>query len=144
VVDVASNAAELSWSGVVDNTPPAVDVRSPGERADGVVRFVVEVTDPSGVACVQLRLGDGDWVQMVRDGEGTYVHEWSTDTGDNQDLRYTVRATDGLGNAGETGHGVEIANLNVLLVVAVLAIVAAVAIAFVLVRLRRGGGPERP
>ncbi len=142
VEDVAFNKAIMTWEVMVDNTPPTVDVRSPGDRADGVVRFVVEVTDASGVASVQLRLGDGDWMVMVHEAEGVYVHEWSTETGDNEDLRYSVRATDGLGNTGETEHKVEIANFNVMTALAVLAMVAAAVVVAAFLYIRRGGSGE--
>ena len=143
VVDVASNTAILNWTGVVDNAPPTVYVRSPGDRANGAVRFVVEVTDVSGVTSVQLRLGDGDWMVMVHEAEGVYVHEWSTDSGDNQDLHYTVRASDSLGNTGETDRKVEISNFNVITALVLLAMVAMAVIVAAFIYLRRGGSGER-
>ncbi len=89
--------------GVVDTTPPSVEVLPPAPVCAGNESLIyVRASDITGVSSVSLRTSDGrvytgEYTGSDSSGNGTYVFRLTADS----DLLYTVTAVDGRYNTGE-------------------------------------------
>jgi len=128
----------------VDNTPPAITVRSPtGAAQKGLVRIAVDVSDATGVTEVLVRIDGGAWKDMsVTRTPGRYEYKWQTAVPQNGEHSFEVRVTDSLGNRGTTVYTFKVDNPDygpiILLVLVILVVVGVV----MLVARGRKKGPE--
>ncbi len=123
--DAAGHESTLTWDVFVDNTAPVIVSQSPrdGASVQGIVRFEANVTDDTGVEAVQVRIGSGPWMTMVEQADGTYLYKWETTSDDDtEDLEYSLRVTDDLGNTEDTGYGIVVDNPTNMAFVALLVI----------------------
>ncbi len=114
-MDGAMHNSTLHWTVVVDNTAPDVlsMVPADGASVEDDVEFKVDASDATDVASVHIRIGADPWVAMTKQESGLWLHVWETTTNDNEeDLAYTVRVTDTLGNTKEVGATITVDNPN--------------------------------
>jgi hypothetical protein len=129
----------------VDNTPPVVTVRSPGNIAQkGTVVISVDIADQTGVSDVEVRLDGGAWKEMsVTRTPGRYEYKWPTGVAQNGAHSFEVRTQDSLGNRGTTVYTFKVDNPDywpvVLVVLVVLTVVGGV---MLVARGRRRRGEE--
>ena len=111
--DAAGHDSPLVWEVYVDNTAPTIIEQSPKDGAEvlEIVHFEVTALDDTGIESVLLRIGHGPWIAMTLQDDGTYLYKWETTSEDDQeDLDYTVRITDDLGNTEDTTYSIDVAN----------------------------------
>lgn len=133
-VDAAGHSSSVEWSVFVDNTAPLIVEQSPksGSEVKEIVHFEVLATDDTGIESVMLRIGHGPWITMTLQDDGTYLYKWETTGEDDQeDLDYTVRVTDDLGNTEDTTYNIDVNN-PMSMVWIVLAVILIVLIGLVL------------
>jgi hypothetical protein len=94
---------------LIDNTGPMVTVLGPKDEIKGIAKFKIQVTDPSGVDRVMIRIGGGEWREM-RYEEGQYVYRWKTTEEDNGDQPYDIKVVDKLGNEEILAYSIVVNN----------------------------------
>ena len=101
-------------SAIVDTGPPTCAIISPAEG--GFVKEQVSIQARaldagSGVALVEIQIGDGNpWVEAVSSeaGEDIWEYEWVSSGFSDDAYTIVCRATDQIGNLGDSSPGVEI------------------------------------
>ncbi|MGQ9582700.1 MAG: Ig-like domain-containing protein [Thermoplasmatota archaeon] len=138
----AGLAASATREFRVDNSPPAVSVRSPGNADQkGDVKIVVEVSDATGVQSVMVRVDGGQWREMTASRmTGRYTHTYPTTLAQNGEHTFEIRVRDALGNEGSTVHSFKVRNDDwgpYILVLVVVLILVAVGVVMVRGRKKR-------
>ncbi len=97
---------------VVDNTPPAVDIRNPGsgEEVRDTVEIRAKVTDNVGVESVEYSVDTVTWNNMTAEGSGIYSAPWDSTETEDGGVTIQVRAFDASDNKGTDNVGVEVNN----------------------------------
>ncbi len=137
--DAAGHESTVSWTVFVDNTAPVVIDQFPRDKStvEGKVVFRTIATDDSGIDSVLLRIGQENWVAMTLQDDGSYVYRWETTSDDDEeDLQYTIRVRDTLGNVEDETHTFTVDNPASLAYIALL-IILVVLIVFVYILMRR-------
>lgn len=99
-VDTAGLKTEIKRSIIVDNTGPNVLIVSPtpSDIVSGDVEFFVTVTDISDVERVYIRIDKGQWKEMKKRGDDSYIYNWNSRKVYNGKYDVDVKAVDTLGN----------------------------------------------
>jgi len=117
--DKAGNTSTIaSVTVTVDNTDPTVTITSPANNATvaGTVTIEGTASDPNSgtVATVEVRIEDSSGSAVVNwtaaSGTANWSYDWDTSGAADGDYTIKVRATDGVGNQGETSISVTLAN----------------------------------
>jgi hypothetical protein len=104
---------------------------------EGTVTFKTTVEDETGFDQVLLRIDRGEWVALIKQDDNSYVYKWETTSDDDEeDLQYTIRVKDTLGNTKDETHAITVDNPANLAYIALL-IILVVLIIFVYILMRR-------
>jgi flagellar hook assembly protein FlgD len=106
---------EISTTITVDNSGPAITIAKPakGKTVKGDVEFIVEVTDATGIATVQISIDKGEWKDMKLE-DGKYVYNWNSRKFYNGKYDVDVRAVDTLGNEAKASSDINVDNFPML------------------------------
>lgn len=112
VTSKAGLTTNLTRQFKVDNTPPAITVRSPSNAAQtGQVTISVDVKDATGISSVQARIDGGSWKDMmVSKTSGRYELKWQTGVPQNGYHNFEIRVEDTLGNKATSAYYFKVEN----------------------------------
>jgi hypothetical protein len=90
---------------------PTVEITSPGDGStvSDTITITAEVTAESGIETVEVKMGQGSWMEMYLDGD-EYLYEWDTTEERNGDTGISVKATDDQGLSGIDNIDVTVEN----------------------------------
>ncbi|UCE35975.1 MAG: hypothetical protein JSW00_10445 [Thermoplasmata archaeon] len=139
--DSVDLSTQISTTITVDNTGPTITISEPakGKTVEGDVKFIVELTDATGIDVVQIRIDKGEWIDM-KEEDGKYVYNWNSRKAYNGKYDVDVKAVDTLGNEAVGSSEIKVDNFPML---AFLVFIVILVILVVLMVISWSKGPKK-
>ncbi|UCG70807.1 MAG: hypothetical protein JSV09_07370 [Thermoplasmata archaeon] len=142
--DSVNTPTEISRKIFVDNTGPTINLEKPkkAKTVSGNVRFIVTLTDDTGIDSVYIRIDKRQWKEM-REEDGQYIYNWNSRKIYNGKYDVDIKASDTLGNEMEGSSDIKVDNFPMIPFI-VFIIVLVVLLVFMVVNWTKGPKTKRP
>ncbi|UCE39197.1 MAG: lamin tail domain-containing protein [Thermoplasmata archaeon] len=100
-IDFTGQESNRETTVFVDNTGPSIMLVNPAPFATKAshIKFIVNVSDDTGIAGVYINIDSTTWRAMIYDNyTGNYTFSWFTTEDDNRAYYYEIKTVDTLGN----------------------------------------------